>query len=341
MQKNKQLIYTLALTVLMVTSINAHSEGALRERLRAWRATHQQVETQPSDKTDDTETAGTLTAGRDYTFSLQHQNQTRRYMVHVPKNYLPSQATPMVLSLHGGGGDMKRQANDDIYHLISTSEQAGFIIVFPNGYSRFPGGKIATWNSGICCGQARDSQSDDVGFIKKIVAEMKTKANINSKRIYADGMSNGGMMSYRLACELTDTFAAIASVAGTDGTQQCQPSQPISIIHIHALNDDHVLFNGGSGIQSTTHADFVSVPNTIAKWVKLNACNATPQRVLEVKGAYCDAYSCQNNSQVELCVTESGGHSWPGGNKGRGEPASTAIDANQMIWQFFQANIKY
>jgi polyhydroxybutyrate depolymerase len=237
---------------------------------------------------------------------------------------------------------MEYQATDKYYHLISKSEEAGFIAVFPNGYSRFRSGKLATWNAGICCGKARDENIDDVSVIKAVVADIKTRVNIDSNRIYANGMSNGGMMSYRLACEMTDTFAAIASVAGSDGTQSCKPNRPISILHIHALDDDHVLFNGGSGVKSKTHADFVAVPDTIQKWVSMNNCNAAPQRVLEVKGAYCDLYKhCQNNTQVKLCVTKTGGHSWPGGTKVRGNAAgSTAINANDIIWQFYQDNPK-
>lgn len=323
---------TYVLTLfLSLASLHTYAEGPMRELLRQMRETPQAAQSPHT---------GALTAG-DYTFSLQHQNRTRQYKVHVPKQYHPGQATPLVLSLHGGGGNMHYQADDDYYHLISKSEQAGFIAVFPNGYSRLRSGKLATWNAGICCGKARDANVDDVGFIQKVVADIKTKANIDPKRVYANGMSNGGMMAYRLACELTDTFAAIAAVAGTDGTQHCTPSKPISILHIHALDDERVLFNGGSGVKSQTHADFVSVPNTISKWVKLNACNPTPQRVLQVNGAYCDEYSaCQHHSQVKLCVTETGGHAWPGGSKVRGGAGSTAINANDLIWAFYQANAK-
>jgi polyhydroxybutyrate depolymerase len=107
------------------------------------------------------------------------------------------------------------------------------------------------------------------------------------------------------------------------------------------MDDDRVLFNGGSGVKSQTHADFVSVPSTIEKWVKLNACNPTHQRVLEVKGAYCDLYqACQQGTQVKLCVTETGGHAWPGGSKVRGGEGTTAINANDIIWEFYQQNAR-
>ena len=327
----KHPIRIFCLLTLVVASLSALAEGPIRERLRQMREARQTEQTQSQSKVD-------LKAG-DYTFSLQHQGKTRQYMVHIPTSYQQHRAIPLVLSLHGGGGNMQYQATEDYYHLISKSDQAGFIAVFPNGYSRLRSGKFATWNAGICCGKARDEESDDVGFIQKVVADIKTKVNVDPKRVYANGMSNGGMMAYRLACELADTFTAIAAVAGTDGTTTCAPNQPVSVLHIHALDDDHVLFNGGSGVKSKTHADFVSVPNTIRKWVKHNACNPTPQRVLEVKGAYCEAYGgCANNAQVKLCVTETGGHSWPGGSKVRGGAGSTALDANDLIWSFYQNN---
>ncbi|MFV1921186.1 MAG: alpha/beta hydrolase family esterase [Methylotenera sp.] len=329
MHKKRQRIATLTIFSALLIYSMAWAGDTLKERIKDFKASRQDNNTT------------VLTAG-DYTFSLNKVHNNRQYMVHIPKSYNPNQPTPLVLSLHGGGGNMEYQATDKYYHLVSKSEEAGFIAVFPNGYSRFRSGKLATWNAGICCGKARDENSDDVSVIKAVVADIKSRANIDSNRIYANGMSNGGMMSYRLACELTDTFAAIASVAGTDGTQSCKPSRPISILHIHALDDDHVLFNGGSGVKSKTHADFVAVPDTIQKWVSKNACQPTQQRVLEVKGAYCDLYAkCQNNTQVKLCVTETGGHSWPGGSKVRGNAAgSTAINANDIIWQFYQNNPK-
>lgn len=317
------------LILLCTLNSSAWSDGTWLERWRQNRISSKVVQT-----------SGPLTAG-DYTFSLQHQQITRYYQVHVPAQVAQGQAMPLVISLHGGGGNMRYQSTDAYYHLISASNQAGFIAVFPNGYSRFASGKLATWNAGICCGKALEAQIDDVGFIKKMMIELNTKANIDPKRIYANGMSNGGMMAYRLACELSETFAAIAAVAGTDGTQPCQPSHPVSVLHIHAKNDDHVQFNGGYGSQAKVQVNFASVPSTINKWVKLNACNTTPQRVLAVNGAYCELYSdCQRNTQVKLCVNETGGHAWPGGSKVRGNTEASSLNANALIWAFYQANPK-
>ena len=244
---------------------------------------------------------------------------------------------PVVFSFHGGGGNMDLQADDRYYGQISKADRAGYVAVFPNGHSRLRSGKLATWNAGNCCGQARDQNVDDVGFIREIVRRLSAEPGIDTRRIFANGISNGGMMSYRLACEMPDVFSAIASVAGTDNTRACAPTVPISILHIHAKDDELELFNGGAGRKSAAVTSFVSVPDSTAKWVRLNGCNPAPKRVLETAGAYCDAYTaCRGGVVVKLCVTETGGHSWPGGKKPRGNaPGSTALSATEVIAEFF------
>lgn len=276
----------------------------------------------------------------DYRFSIEYGGHTRFYRVHVPKNYDATKPTPLLFALHGGGGNMDYQANDANYGLIRKSEETGFLVVFPNGYSRRANGALATWNAGNCCAAARDENIDDAGFIRRVFDNLTRQLNVDRERVYATGMSNGAMMSYRLACEASDIFRAIAPVAGTDNTRSCQPKRRVSVLHIHAKNDSHVLFNGGVGPGAPSKdlvTDFVSVPSTVAKWAKLNECAAPPERTMENAGAYCERYSCANRTEVQLCVTETGGHSWPGGNKERGsEPTSKAISANDVMWDFFR-----
>ncbi|NBW13464.1 MAG: poly(3-hydroxybutyrate) depolymerase, partial [Caulobacteraceae bacterium] len=278
-----------------------------------------------------------ITAPIDQDFTLQHGGLTRHYRVHVPPSYTPEQPTPLVLAFHGGGGNMDIQANDRYYGQISKADQLGYIAVFPNGYSRLPGGKLATWNAGACCGAARDQHIDDVGFVRALLTRLKQQYNVDANRVFATGISNGGMMSYRLACEMADSFTAIAAVAGTDNTLSCTPSRPVSVLHIHARDDERVLFNGGAGSQATQMADFVSVPKSMAQWAAFDGCQPEPKRVLEVPGAYCEAYSgCRGGAQVKLCVTETGGHSWPGGRKPLGgAQGSNAISATDLIGEFF------
>ena len=281
-----------------------------------------------------------MTSPGNHTRTLVDDGLERKYLVHVPKGYDPSKPTPLVVAMHGGGANMEIQANDTYYGLISKSDQSGVIVVFPNGYSRRKTGKLATWNAGECCGAAVEDNVDDVGFIRAMLGEVHKDLNIDSKRIYATGMSNGGLMSYRLACEMSDVFRAIASVAGTDNTRTCKPQNPISVLHIHAKDDTHVLFEGGAGPDAFKSAvnEFTSVPSTISKWVGLNACASKPKRVLEEPGVYCDVYSeCADGVEVQMCVTEEGGHSWPGGQKPRGTGTpSRAISATDAIWDFFE-----
>ncbi len=236
---------------------------------------------------------------------------------------------------------MEYQSRDDRYGFIGKSESEGFAVVFPNGYSRLRSGKLATWNAGACCGDARDEKIDDVGFIRDLLIQLRGQIKVDDTRIFAAGMSNGAMISYRLACEMPGTFRAIMAVAGTDNTLDCAPAKPISVLHIHARNDDHVLFDGGVGPGARDPkkvTEFKSVPATIAKWVKLNGCKADTTRTLEVPGAVCNVHAaCNGGVRVQLCTTDKGGHSWPGGAKPRsGEPPSKALSATDVMWDFFR-----
>jgi polyhydroxybutyrate depolymerase len=313
-------------------------EGNLRQRLKDQLAQRQQAKAEAAAPAP--EVQATLTKPGDYRFSFKHNGLNRGYRVHLPASYQPAIAVPVLFALHGGGGNMDFQADDAKYRLISKSEQQGFVLVFPNGYSKLPGGKLATWNAGNCCGPAREQQVDDVGFIREVLTRVTQQANVDYKRMYVTGMSNGAMMAYRLACEMSEVFSGIAAVAGTDNTRSCDPDMPVSVLHIHAKNDSHVLFNGGAGpdsVRASQITDYVSVANTIVKWTKSNACALPPKRSLDTPAAFCQIYApCAGEAQVQLCVTETGGHSWPGGEKLRGnEPPSQAISAVDVMWDFF------
>jgi polyhydroxybutyrate depolymerase len=272
----------------------------------------------------------------DYRFSLVHDGMTREYLVHVPRSYHGAPA-PMLIALHGGGGDADFQADDSKYRLISKSEQAGFVAVFPNGYSRFPSGMLATWNAGSCCGAAERNNVDDIGFIREVIHRVERQANIDPQRVFATGMSNGAMMTWRLACEAPEV-RAIAPVEGTDNTAACKLAHPVPVIEFHAADDPNVPFAGGVGV-GPSHTAFASVPATQAKWVQLDHADSNARRVLTVAGAHCDLHAAKpGGAAVELCVTDTGGHSWPGGGtqQGRKQP-SMAISANDLMWNFFSS----
>ena len=274
----------------------------------------------------------------DYDFSLQVGGSTRKYLLHIPATYEKSKPAPLVLAFHGAMGTAEIMAKH--YGWIPKSDKEGFIVAFPNGASRLSSGEFATWNAGNCCGYALESQSDDVGFVRAVIEDIKGKVNID--KIFATGMSNGGMFSYRLACEMSDTLTAIAAVSGTDNYDGCNPAKPISIMHIHGLQDDHVLFYGGCGpaCVAKSEPEFVSVPDTISKWVQRDNCDNSPQTTVVNENAYYDLYAhCEGGVQVKLYVVKDGGHSWPGAEKSSNSleksAPSQAISATDEIWNFF------
>ena len=146
-------------------------------------------------------------------------------------------------------------------------------------------------------------------------------------------------MAWRMACEASDLIRAIAPVEGTDNMARCRPSRPVAVIEFHSLDDDHVPLDGGRGVSASTATDFNSVAASQAKWVELNRAQPGAERVLTVQGAHCDLHPAKpRGAPVELCLTDSGGHSWPGGGpQPGGSQPSMAISANDLMWNFFSS----
>ena len=151
----------------------------------------------------------------DHTRMLTVGDVKRNYVVHIPPKYDSKKPMPVVLAFHGGG------ANADNMIMFSglnkKSDEAGFIAVYPSGTGRLE--KILTFNGGNCCGYAMNNKIDDVEFTRRILDDLAKSANIDPKRVFATGMSNGGIMSYLLASDLSDRIAAIAPVGGPMGTE--------------------------------------------------------------------------------------------------------------------------
>lgn len=274
------------------------------------------------------------------THTLSYDGLERTYILHVPTTYDRNRAAPLVLDFHGGAGNANNQMRNSKFGELA--DEKGFIVVYPNGTGRLED-KILTWNGGTCCGYAVTNQIDDVGFIRALIAELQSQYNIDPKRIYATGLSNGGIMSYRLACEGSDIFAAIAPVAGTQDYVQCNPSEPVSVIHFHGTDDTHLPYGGGRGDDSIAGVVFTSVEESINFWLDTNQCATTPQSET-FSDIQHDTYSdCANGTAVELYTIVDGKHAWPGSDgpawPGGDQPTQT-ISATELIWEFFAAHPK-
>lgn len=272
----------------------------------------------------------------DHRRSLQHEDSKRTYIVHVPPSYDPRKPTPVVLAYHGAS--MIAEQMPWLTNLSKKADRAGFVVVYPNGT-----GVIQTWNAGLFPSKNGKNKPDDVGFTVKMLDDLEAVLNVDKKRIYATGMSNGGMMCYRLAAELSDRIAAIAPVAGTMALDKPEPKRPVPVLHIHGTADTLVPFEGW-GVKKSTFMKVLGVEDTISAWVKLNRCEQdplveklpTPKDKLEVtKKTY---RPLKAGAEVVLCVVQGGGHTWPGGLALGGLLGACTynISATDALWEFFQ-----
>lgn len=272
------------------------------------------------------------------THSLTIGSLSRTYLVHVPHGHDQKTPMPVVLALHGAtmNGPMMAWFSG----LNRKADEVGFIAVYPNGTGRH---SSFTWNAGNCCGSAAENLVDDVAFISALLDDLMRTYQIDTQRVYATGMSNGAIMVYRLASELSDRIAAIAPVSGSVGTEICQPKRPVSVLHFHGTTDEYTPFMGGKGAKSISGTHFYSVDHSIRTWVKLNGCDEIPKIDLLSKSGdettvTRKTYGAgKDGAEVVLIVIEGGGHTWPGVKS----PAKTLgrsalnISANDLMWEFF------
>jgi polyhydroxybutyrate depolymerase len=269
----------------------------------------------------------------DTEYKINYAGVERSYVVHVPPGYDGSRPVPLVLAFHGITLDANEMIR--ISGFNDQSDAAGFIVVYPNA-----SGTQMSWNGGHCCGEAALNNVDDVGFVRAVIAELSAAFHIDPDRIYATGFSNGAILVYRLACEMSDQIAAIGPVSATqalEDMQACQPSRPVPVIHFHGTDDDPNPYNGGT---TSGGVQFISVEDAIRFWVDFNSCPVNPQRT-ESGSIIHDVYlPCRGGASVELYTVTGGKHAWPGGeavNLRMGEP-TMEISATTIMWEFFLAH---
>ena len=294
----------------------------------------------------------------------------RPYLVHLPPAYNGTVPFPVVIVLHGGGGNKEAARKmtcpngnlDDPRCLDRVTDCEGFITVYPDGTSGMTFENVRTFNAGggydgyeCVSGPACGSKVDEFRYFSDLLDTLEREYTIDPARIYVTGHSNGGALTHRLACELSHRIAAIAPVASGNqfsAIDHCSPLRSIPVLEIHGTEDRCWPYQGGpqtcGGRQSS--ASYFPIPDTVAGWASRNGCRPSP--IVEnlpdndpADGTTVTRMSyqgCSNGGDVQHLRINGGGHTWPGGSAalhpwivGR---ISRDLHANKVIWEFFKAH---
>jgi polyhydroxybutyrate depolymerase len=239
-----------------------------------------------------------LQAG-DTTETIASNGVSRSYVLHVPSAYGGSKPVPLILDFHflASSGSIARS----ISPYLPQTDPEGVIMAFPNGLA---GPSGAAWNFGPCC----VAEVDDIAFVKAVVADIKTKACVDAKRVYAVGSSMGGGMAYYVGCRAADQFAAVATAAWDllqENVADCQPTRAISVLSFRSTGDTLVPYAGGaSSVVPGMAITFLGAKATFQKWAAVDRCTGTAS--MEDSNG-CSSYAgCKDGVEVELCTKQGG-----------------------------------
>jgi polyhydroxybutyrate depolymerase len=225
----------------------------------------------------------------------------RKYRLNLPSSYAAGTAAPLLIGIHGLGGSatsFRTLSKFDVY-----GEERGMITAYPEGYGpEF--GADAAWNAGLCCGLAKENEIDDVTLISAIINSIEARFSIDKSRVWAVGFSNGGMLSYRLACELSQKITAIGVGAGSLMNKTCDNTKPVSIIHLHGGADPDILFTG---------AGYFNTRDVVSSITSINAsfgCTDVSNSISKIPGQSDWKWSCPNEVDVQIIKYDGQGHEW-------------------------------
>jgi len=283
------------------------------------------------------------------TGEISFENRKRSYRVFVPSVYKKGIKLPVVVVLHGGGGNALRMENYTGFSKLAQRE--GFIAVYPEGFG-------GNWNDGrtVPRSAAHRMRINDTGFIRAVLENVKAKYGFDEKKVYAAGMSNGGMMALRLGCDMAGVFDAIAAVTANipvDIYDRCKPEKGIRVMIINGTNDPLVPYNGGyvtlGKNERIVRGKVVSTENSAGLWVNANRLSIRPFKTERINNDSDDGTSLEKivfgeEEKVIVYKVIGGGHTWPGAAQYLPEKAigktSKEIDAAEEIWMFFKGNRK-
>jgi polyhydroxybutyrate depolymerase len=256
----------------------------------------------------------------------------REYLLYVPKSYDRSKPTPLIISMHGAG--LWGAAQKDMSQFNRVADREGLIVVYPSGIG---GRGVRVWHEEEGPGLPRD-----VRFISELIDTISAHFNIDPARIYANGLSNGGGMSFALSCTLSNRIAAVGLVASAQlmPFKWCTDRHPVPMINFHGTADPEAPYKGGSSWVVRGEMRFPNQLTWTANWAQRNRCAPKPRDTVIAADVTRRAYTnCANNADVQLYTIQEGGHTWPGGGHhpewfvGR---TTYSIDASSLMWAFFR-----
>ena len=274
--------------------------------------------------------------------------RTRTFRLYVPASLDPSTPAPLLVALHGGlGTSAQFEANSGFDGLAESNR---FVVVYPDGIGARPDGPgPQTWNGGYCCGPAARVGVDDVDFVRQLIDRLDAELSIDPARTFVAGHSNGAIMAYRLACELSDRIAAIGVQAGSLGADGCAPSRPVSVIHLHGTADTNHPIDGGpgTGVASASGVVFRPARDAVEALAAANVCVAEPATANDPTNPDLTVTTwapCNGDTAVRYVVVDGASHAWMGraptsalASSYVGEPYMD-LDASKAIWSFLAAH---
>ena len=264
---------------------------------------------------------------------LVSMGEKRKYLLYVPPTYDPSNPVPLVITIHGFAQWSAHQMQ--ITHWNDLADEEGFIAIYPAG-TRFPLRWRVHGEAGTSLDPARD-----ITFLSDLIVKLQAEYNIDPSRIYVNGLSNGGAMSFLLSCHLSDRIAAFASVAGAYliPWQECPSARPVPAMIFHGIADPIVPYQGG-GMHRYSDVPFPAIPDWVATLASRNGCEAAPVEI-PAEGEVCGIRYTGCAADVIFYTVTGGGHTWPGGDpipEWLASHTTTDIDATRAIWEFFRSH---
>lgn len=286
---------------------------------------------------------GAICIAEDAERAVDVNGQSRTYVVHVPRGADADKPMPLLLVLHGGGGNAREM--ERLTGMSDLADRKGFLVVYPNGTGPIAKERLLTWNAGNCCGYALDHNMDDTAFLRRLIGKIQTERKVDSRRIFATGFSNGAGMAYRAGCGMSDILAGIAPVSGALSVDACAPRTPLSVIAFNGTADKHVPYSGGKPERQLDRKHprtDKSVAFAISFWKERDGCPASADRTQTGSIAREGYGPCRDGTAVELITIKGGGHAWPGGEKWAAwaDEPTREIYANEAMWEFFAGHPK-